>query len=77
MHKGILNSLLLLVSLRMCAFYLPDEYINPLIVIYLEMGCIMVISIFFMGFVFTLLEQETILEEYLTNLQDIYFQIVN
>ena len=37
----------------------------------------MVISVAFMGFVFRMLDQEAILEEYLTYLQDIYFQIIN
>ena len=41
------------------------------------MACIILIAIAFMGFVFRLLEVEALLEEYLTYLQDIYFQIIN
>ena len=72
-----MNALLLLISLRMCAFYLPEKWSGPQTTIYIEMACLMVISVAFMGFVFRMLDQEAILEEYLTYLQDIYFQIIN
>ena len=61
----------------MCAFYLPEKWSSPQTTIYIEMACLMVISVAFMGFIFRLLDQEEILEEYLTYLQDIYFQIIN
>ena len=76
-HKGLMNSLMIFIAIRMCAFYLPETWISPQISIYLEMACIILIAIAFMGFVFRLLEVEALLEEYLTYLQDIYFQIIN
>ena len=68
---------MIFVTLRMCVFYLPERWISPHVAIYFEMACIMTIAIAFMGFVFRLLEVEALLEEYLTYLQDLYFQIVN
>ena len=72
-----MNSLMIYVTLRMCHFYLPEKWMSPQIAIYFEMACILVIAIAFMGFVFRLLEVEALFEEYLTYLQDIYFQIIN
>ena len=77
LHSGVLQALLLLVGIRMCAFYLPETWITPKNAIYLEMGCTLTISVAFMGFLLRLLAQEEVLDEYLTYLQDIYFQIIN
>ena len=77
-HKGLLYALVLVISLHMCIFYLPEEWMSPQKTIQIEIICIVVIAITFVRFVETcLLDQEKVLDEYLTYLQDIYFQIIN
>ena len=76
-HSGVTKSLFFVIGLRICAFYLPEKWVASENIVYLEMGCTMTISVAFLGFAFRLLDQEDLLEEYITYLQDIYFQIIN